>query len=65
MSTYTHLTQEERDHIETMRKQKISLSTIAKGMGRARSTLSRELKRNSGQRGYRYQQADKRVQARF
>ncbi len=64
MSTYTHLTQEERDHIETMRKQKISLNTIAKGMGRARSTLSRELKRNSGQRGYRYQQADKKAKQR-
>ena len=59
MSTYTHLTQEERYHIETMRKQKISLNSIAKGMGRARSTLSRELKRNTGQRGYRDSQADK------
>lgn len=64
MSTYTHLTQEERDHIETMRKQKISLNTIAKGMGRARSTLSRELKRNSGQHDYRYQQADKKAKQR-
>ena len=59
MSTYTQLSQEERDHIETMRKQKISLNTIAKGMGRARSTLSRELKRNTGECSYRYRQADK------
>jgi IS30 family transposase len=43
-----------------MRKQKMSLNTIAKGMGRAGSTLIRELKRNTGQRGYRYRQADKR-----
>jgi len=59
MSTYTHLTREERYHIETLIKQKMSLNSIAKGMGRAVSTLSRELKRNTGQRGYRYRQADK------
>lgn len=59
MSTYTHLTQEERYHIETMLKKKFSLNAIAKGMGRAGSTLSRELKRNTGQRGYRYRQANR------
>jgi IS30 family transposase len=42
-----------------MRKQKISLNAIAIGMGRVGSTLSRELKRNSGQRGYRHSQADR------
>jgi IS30 family transposase len=41
-----------------MRKQNFSLSDIAKGMGRNKGTLSRELKRNTGQRGYRYSQAD-------
>jgi transposase, IS30 family len=59
MSTYTHLTQKERYHIETMLKQNFSLTSIAKGMGRNKGTLSRELKRNHGQRGYRHQQADK------
>ncbi|MDD1617625.1 MAG: IS30 family transposase, partial [Methylococcaceae bacterium] len=59
MSTYTHLTQKERYHIETLLKQKFSLNAIAKGMGRVGSTLSRELKRNCGQRGYRHQQADR------
>jgi IS30 family transposase len=39
MSTYTHLTREERYHIETMRKQKISLNAIAKGMGRNKETV--------------------------
>jgi len=48
MSTYTHLTQEERYHIQTMRKQKISLSDIAKGIGRNKGTISCELKRNTG-----------------
>jgi len=38
MSTYNHLTQEERYHIETLRKQKVSLSKIAAGMGRHKST---------------------------
>jgi len=51
MSTYNHLTQEERYHIETLRKQKVSLSKIAAGMGQHKSTLSRELRRNQGQRG--------------
>jgi transposase, IS30 family len=40
-----------------MRRQEISLTQIAKGMGRHPSTQSGELKRNPGQRGYRYQQA--------
>jgi IS30 family transposase len=56
--TYTHLTQEERYHIQIMRKQKVSLGDIAKGMGRNKGTISRELKRNTGQRGYRYKQAN-------
>ena len=57
MSGYTHLTQEERYHIETLRKQGISNTAIARGMGRHPSTLGRELKRNTGQRGYRHKQA--------
>lgn len=44
--TYTHLTQCERYHIEVQLKQGVSLGGIAKGMGRDKSTLSRELKRN-------------------
>lgn len=62
--TYTHLTREERYHIETQRKQKFSLGQIAEGMGRDKSTLSRELKRNTGQRGYRYKQAHETAQQR-
>lgn len=61
MSTYTHLTQEERYPIELLRKQKVSLSKIAHGMGRHKSTLSRELRRNQGQRGYRHQQAQRKA----
>ena len=57
MRTFNHLTQEERYHIYLMHKKKVSLEEIAKDIGRSKSTISRELRRNKGQRGYRYQQA--------
>jgi IS30 family transposase len=57
MSSYTQLTAEERYHIYTMTKKGLSLREIAKGMGRSHSSLSRELRRNKGGSGYRYQQA--------
>ncbi|MDP2098326.1 MAG: helix-turn-helix domain-containing protein [Methylobacter sp.] len=40
-----------------MHKKKVSLEEIAKDIGRSTSTISRELRRNKGKRGYRYQQA--------
>jgi IS30 family transposase len=46
MRTFSHLTQEERYHIYIMQKKKISLGKIAKGMGRDKSTMSRELRRS-------------------
>ncbi len=55
--SYTQLTEAERYHLYTLRKQNQSLRDIAKGMGRSHSTLSREVTRNTGQKGYRYQQA--------
>jgi IS30 family transposase len=55
MRTFNHLTQEERYHIYIMHKKNISLGEIAKDMGRHKSTISRELRRNKGNRGYRYQ----------
>ncbi|MFL0798793.1 MAG: helix-turn-helix domain-containing protein, partial [Cellvibrionaceae bacterium] len=39
---YTHLTSEERYTFSTMRKQGHSMSSIAKALGRHRSTLYRE-----------------------
>ena len=53
---YTHLTLEDRNYIEMRLHQKDSLNRIARELGRSQSTLSRELARNKGQRGYRYQQ---------
>lgn len=64
MTTYNHLTQEERHHIEIQRKQNISLGKIAAEMNRSKSTISREIRRNTGQRGYRYQQANRLAQQR-
>ena len=55
---YTQLTEAERYHIYTMNKQGYSNNKIAQGKGRDRSSIGRELRRNVGQRGYRYQQAN-------
>ncbi len=57
MKQYTHLTEQERYHIYLMIRQKNSLTSIAKIMNRSVSTISREIKRNTGKKGYRYQQA--------
>lgn len=62
--TYTHLTKEERYYLCQNLKSKKSLRQIAKELERNASTLSRELKRNTGQRGYRYKQADYKSQER-
>jgi IS30 family transposase len=58
MKKYTQLTEQERYHIYLMRKQNFSLTGIAKTMNRHKSTISRELKRNQGLKGYRYKQAN-------
>ncbi|MBX9902628.1 MAG: IS30 family transposase [Burkholderiaceae bacterium] len=55
--TYTHLTQDERYQIYILKKAGHDQSAIAEIMERSKSTISRELKRNSGSRGYRPKQA--------
>ena len=62
--SYTHLTSEERYHISVLRKTKTSLSEIARILGRNKSTISRELERNTGKRGYRHKQAGELAQSR-
>jgi transposase, IS30 family len=57
MSTYTQLTQEERYQIHALMKAGYSQTEIASVLGRDKSTISWELKRNQGQRGYRPKQA--------
>lgn len=54
---YTQLTQEERYQIYALMKAGHSQSEIADILGRHKSTISRELRRNCGLRGYRPKQA--------
>jgi len=56
--TYKHLTREERYSIEQMRKAGYKQNEIAQLLCRSEGTISRELKRNTGGRGYRHKQAD-------
>lgn len=55
--SYTHLSLAERHYIEIERKTGTSMKQMAKALGRSQSTLSREISRNTGQRGYRHKQA--------
>src|SRR6476469_665352 len=57
MRTYRQLTQAQRYQIYALKKTKHSLSEIAAVIEVHKSTVSRELRRNRGQRGYRPQQA--------
>jgi IS30 family transposase len=57
--SYEHLSLAERHYIEIERKAGTSMNQIAKALGRSQSTLSRELSRNTGQRGYRHNQANR------
>ena len=57
MRTYHQLTREQRYQIYALKKMGHYLSEIAGVLGVNKSSVSRELKRNSGKRGYRPQQA--------
>lgn len=46
--TYTHLSVEERDRLAILRAQGLSISEMARRLKRNKSTVSRELQRNSG-----------------
>ena len=54
-----HLTFEERGFLYRLKKKGKSSTEIAELMGRHRSTICRELGRNTGQRGYRPKQAQR------
>ncbi len=58
MRTYKQLTQEQRYQIYVLKKMGHYQTEIAKCIGVDKSTISRELKRNHGQRGYRPKQAN-------
>jgi IS30 family transposase len=57
MGQYTQLTQEQRYHIYACMKAHFSKTNIASEIGVHKSTVSREMKRNRGKKGYRQKQA--------
>lgn len=58
---YHHLTRDQRCQIYTLNKRGDSVLTIADELGVHRSTIYRELKRNTGKRGYRFKQASEKA----
>lgn len=58
MRNYTHLDQEQRYQISSLLKAGYQQNVIAAEVGVHKSTISREIKRNQGQRGYRPKQAN-------
>ena len=58
-SGYSHLSEPERYHLYISLKQGKSVRSIARDMGRHHATLNREIARNTGERGYRYKQAQR------
>ena len=55
--SYKHLNLEERYYIELSLKKGISHEKIGKALNRTGSTITREINRNSGKKGYRHKQA--------
>lgn len=58
---YQQLTQEERYQIKAYKESGLPLRAIARKLMRATSTISREIKRNTGKRGYRAKQAQEKA----
>jgi transposase, IS30 family len=61
MRTYKQLTYEQRCQIEALKKSGISQQAIAALITVSQSSVSRELSRNSGLRGYRHHQAHQKM----
>lgn len=55
--SYKHLSLEERYYIEIELKEDTSINKIAKSLKRSQGTISKEIQRNKGKRGYRHKQA--------
>ena len=62
--SYSQLTQEQRYLINHLLKMGINPTDIAKRVGVHKTTISRELKRNTGKKGYRYKQAQRKANQR-
>jgi len=61
---YNHPSQNERYQIFSLMKAGLNCTQIAEILGRSKSTISREIRRNKGGRGYRPKQADRLAQER-
>lgn len=57
--SYKHLSLEERHYIEISYKKGVSINQISKDLERSQATISREIQRNKGKRGYRHKQAER------
>lgn len=64
MSNYKQLTYEQRCQIEALKKSGMTQKQIADLVGTSQPTISRELSRNTGQRGYRHKQAQRKTDER-
>ena len=62
---YTHLTMEERYQIDDLQSEGFIQNEIAKRLGRSPSTLSREMRRNKGERIWRPHQAHEKAKNRL
>ena len=62
--SYTHLTENERYQIYSLKKAGLNQKEIAEHISRSAATVSRELRRNKGLRGYRPKQAHKLAEVR-
>ena len=56
--SYKHLSLEERHYIELSLKMGVSQNKISDTLGRSQSSITREITRNTGMRGYRHNQAN-------
>ena len=64
MRTYRRITYEDRCQIYALRTAGKTQAAIGTALGLSQGTVSRELARNTGQRGYRFQQAQRNAQSR-
>ena len=61
---YPHLTRDQRCQLWVLKSRRASISLMASYLGIHRSTIYREIKRNEGELGYRYEQAHRKAQDR-
>ena len=64
MRTYRRLTYEDRCQLYALRRAGKTQAAISQALGFSQGTVSLELARNAGRRGYRFQQAQRSAQAR-